>query len=165
MSSLLQPLKTLFSKGYARLGWLLLIAFAVQAIGNFNWSFLTTLQANDVYQQLSGFVMVGFLAHQWRCALSRRHAQNTPTRLTHHKLLGAFAPVFFYAHAQHLGYAFLQILSLSYFAIVVTGLCNIELLRIAKNGLRTVWLLVHIGLATGLLFLLGYHVFISYAYE
>lgn len=165
MSSFRLVLKTLFSKGYARLGWLLLIAFAVQAIGNFNWLFLSTLQTNDVYQQLSGFVMVGFLAHQWRCALSRRHGQNSPTRLSQHKLLGAFAPVFFYAHAQHLGYAFLQILSLSYFAIVMTGLGNIEVLRIHHNGFRTAWLIIHIGLATGLLVLLGYHVFISYAYQ
>ncbi len=91
--------------------------------------------------------------------------QKAAKLLNQHKLLGALAPVFFYAHAQHIGYAYLQALSLVYFAIFLTGLCNVEITRIRKHWFRKIWITVHVGLATGLVFLLGYHIYISYAYQ
>jgi len=159
--------KSVFSKGYFCLGLLLVTAFAIQEFGAVNWPWLAELQADDVYKQLSGFALVGFLAHQWYCSLLRNQGlmQKAAKLLNQHKLLGALAPVFFYAHAQHMGYAYLQALSLVYFAIFLTGLCNIEITRIRKQGFRHIWITVHVGLATGLVFLLGYHIFISYAYQ
>jgi len=50
--------------------------------------------------------------------------QKAAKLLNQHKLLGALAPVFFYTHAQHIGYAYLQVLSLIYFAIFLTGMSN-----------------------------------------
>jgi len=159
--------KSAFSKGYFCLGVLLLTAFAIQEFGNLSWPWLAKLQANDVYKQLTGFTLVGYLVHQWRCSLLRNKGLilKAAKLLNQHKLLGALAPVFFYAHAQHLGYAYLQTLSLVYFAIFLTGLCNVEISHIRKHWFHNIWITVHVGLATGLLFLLGYHIFISYAYQ
>lgn len=162
-----KPAKSTLSKGYFCLGLLLLIAFALQEFGNLDWPWLAKWQTNNIYKQLTGFVLIGYLALQWRCSLlrSRGLMQKAAKLFNQHKLLGALAPVFFYAHAQHIGYAYLQVLSLAYFAIFLTGLCNIEITRIRKQWFRKIWIAVHVGSATGLTFLLGYHIFISYAYQ
>lgn len=167
MSPATKPAKSAFSKGYFCLGLLLLTAFAVQEFGHLSWPWLAQLQADDVYKQLSGFVLVGYFAFQWRCSFLRNRGlmQKAAKTLNGHKLLGALAPVFFYAHAQHSGYAYLQVLSLVYFGIFLTGLCNVEITRIRKDWFRTIWITAHVGLATGLMFLLGYHIYISYAYQ
>ena len=167
VSPVSKPAKSVFSKGYFCLGLLLLTAFAIQEFGNLGWPWLAELQSDDVYKQLSGFTIVGYLVHQWHCSLLRNQGlvQKAAKLLNRHKLLGALAPVFFYAHAQHIGYAYLQALSLAYFAIFLTGLCNVEITGIRTPWFRNIWITVHVGLATGLLFLLGYHVYISYAYQ
>ncbi len=162
-----KPAKSAHSKGYFGLGLLLLTAFAIQELGHMNWPWLAQWQEDDNYKQLSGFVLVGFLIQQWCCSIMRNKGltQKAAKLLHQHKLLGALAPVFFYAHAQHIGYAYLYALSLIYFAIFITGLCNVEIIGIHKPWFRILWITVHVGLATGLLFLLGYHIFISYAYQ
>ena len=162
-----KPAKSAFSTGYFGLGLLLLTAFVILEFGSMSWPWLAELQADDVYQQLSGFALVGYLVHQWRCSLLRNQGfmQKAAKLLNQHKLLGALAPVFFYAHAQHIGYAYLQALSLVYFAIFFTGLCNVEITRIRKHWFQKSWITVHVGLATILVFLLGYHIYISYAYQ
>lgn len=161
------PAKSVFSKGYFCLGLLLITAFALQESLNLSWHWLAELQADDVYKQLSGYTLVGFLLHQWHCSLLRNQGlmQKAAKLLDRHKLLGALAPAFFYAHAQHIGYAYLQALSLVYFTIFLTGLCNVEITGIRKQWFRKIWITVHVGLATGLVFLLGYHIYISYAYQ
>lgn len=162
-----KPAKSVFTKSYLCLGLLLLIAFAIQNFGNLSWPWLAKLQENDVYKQLSGFALVGYLALQWRCSVLRNQGlmQQAAKLLNQHKLLGALAPIFFYAHAQHIGYAYLQLLSLTYFGIFLTGLCNVEITGIHTQWFRKIWITVHVGLATGLVFLLGYHIFVSYAYQ
>ncbi len=103
----------------------------------------------------------------WRCSLFRNKGFTLKAAklLNQHKLLWALAPVYFYAHAQHFGYAYLQALSLAYFAIFITGLCNFEITHIHKHWFHSIWIFVHVGLATGLVFLACYHIFISYAYQ
>lgn len=162
-----KPVKSSFRKGYFYLGLLLLTAFAIQEFGNLSWLWLAKLQADDVYKQILGFTLVVYLAHQWRCSILRNEglAQKAAQLLNQHKLLGALAPAFFYVHAQHIGYAYLQALSLIYFAIFITGLCNFEITHIHKHWFYSFWIIVHVGSATSLVFLLGYHIFISYAYQ
>jgi hypothetical protein len=156
----------LFKKGYFLLGLVLLVAFAIQESYQWNWPWLATLQTDTVYKQLSGFVLIIYLAHQWHCSVLRTRGlmHEAASRLKRHKLLGAMAPLFFYAHSQHIGFAYLQALSLIYFGIFMTGLGNYEISRINKSWFRPVWMTVHVGLSTGLLFFLSYHIYISYAY-
>lgn len=162
-----KPAKAAFSKAYFYLGALLLTAFALQEYAAVSWPWLAKLQSGDAYKQLSGFALVVYLAQQWHCALLRKRGlmQKAASLMYRHKLLGALAPVFFYAHAQHIGYAYLQALSLVFFAVFFTGLGHAEIARIGNYRLQKLWLSVHVGLATSLIFLLGYHIFISYAYQ
>ena len=155
-----RPAKSIFSKGYFCLGLLLVTAFTVQELGNFTWPWLAELQSDDVYKQLSGFVLVAYLARQWRCSLLRNRGlmQQAAKLLNRHKLLGAMAPLFFFAHAQHTGFAYTQILSLAYFGIFLTGNFNVEITGIRKDWFRKLWITLHVGLATvlGLSFGLPY---------
>ncbi|MGR9114870.1 MAG: hypothetical protein ACU85E_03835 [Gammaproteobacteria bacterium] len=156
-----------FGKSYFYLGLALLTAFVIQASSDLRWAWLSELQADDLYKQLSGFALLTFLAHQWHCSVLRNRGLRRKALiiLNRHKLLGSLAPFFFYAHAQTLGFAYLQILSLVYFAIFLTGLFNIEITRFRGSWFQPIWITVHVGLSMGLLFLLSYHIFISYAYK
>ena len=161
------PVKRYFGKAYFYLGLTLLTAFAIQQISHSRWPWLTALQADDSYKQLSGFALVFYLVHQWHCGVLRNRGLMLAAGniLSRHKLLGAMAPLFFYAHAQTIGFAYLLALSLVYFGLFLTGLFNYEISRINKPWFRPAWITLHIGLSTGLLFLLSYHVYISYAYQ
>ena len=155
-----------WGKAYFYLGLALLAAFALQEANNWRWSWLAEMQGNNLYRQLSGFALVTYLAQQWHCSVLRNRGimRKAGRILKRHKVFGSLAPVFFYTHSQSLGYAYLQVLSLAYFAIFLTGLFNFEITRIHKPWFQTIWITVHIGPAMGLLLLLGYHIFISYAY-
>jgi len=159
--------KSLLKKSYFGLGLGLLSVFVVQEVYRWQWPWLAGWQTDPVYKQLSGLALIVFLSQQWQCSLLRNqgYTERGNARLPRHKWLGALAPLFFYTHAQHLGYAYLQALSWAFFVVVFTGLCNCEIIRIRQSWFRPLWLILHVGLATALLFLIGYHVVISYAYE
>jgi len=167
LGAVVKAARPAFGKGYFCLGLLLVTAFTLQELGNFTWPWLAELQADDVYKQLSGLVLVAYIARQWRCSLLRNRGllQQAARLLKRHKLLGAMAPALFYVHAQHTGYAYTQVLSLVYFSIFLTGLFNVEITGICKDWFRKLWITVHVGLSTGLVFLLAYHIYISYAYQ
>lgn len=159
-----QPIKI---KPYFLLGLILLAAFTLQEVYQWRWAWLTTLQTDNVYKQLSGLILILYLACQWECAVLRTKGltHEAAQLLNRHKWYGATAPLFFYAHAQQLGFAYLQALSLVYFAVFLTGLFNYENSHIHKPWFRPLWITLHIGLSTGLLVLVSYHIFISYSYE
>ncbi|MGR9046589.1 MAG: hypothetical protein ACU83N_14960 [Gammaproteobacteria bacterium] len=156
-----------FGKIYFFLGLTLFSVFLLQQAYHWRLNWLTQLQTDNVYKQLSGFALFTFLAHQWHCSVlrSRGLMRKAGRILNRHKLIGSLAPLVFYAHTQTLGFAYLQILSLFFFAIFLTGLFNFEITRIDKVWFHPIWIIVHVSLSTGLLFLLGFHIFISYAYQ
>jgi len=159
--------KRWIKKSYFGLGLGLFGAFVVQEVYRWQWPWLAAWQTDSIYKQLSGLALIVFLSQQWQCSLLRNQGNTAlgNARLPRHKWLGTLAPLFFYAHAQHVGYGYLQALSWSFFVVFFTGLCNCEIMQIRQPWFRPLWLILHVGLATALLFLIGYHVVISYAYE
>jgi sulfoxide reductase heme-binding subunit YedZ len=154
-------------KGYLLIGLALLTVFLALQVGHWRWPWLASLQADDSYKQISGFLLLGYIAAQWRLSIRRAKAGSPVARNVQeqHKLFGAFAPLFFFAHSQHIGFAYLEALSLVYFAIFLTGLCNQEITRFRRPFLAFGWIILHAGLSTALLFLLGYHIYTSYLFE
>lgn len=152
---------------YFRLGLALLTLFALQQIAGLRWEMLETWQADDLYKQLSGFVLLGFIAHQWYFPLLRvqgampKAARNAGL----HRRLGAWAPLFYVVHTQQFGFAYLMALSLIFFAVFLSGLCNPETTRIRSGWFRPVWIVTHVGTATLLPFIIGFHVFVTYWFE
>lgn len=155
------------SKSYCFVGLLAVAVFMIQAVGHWRWPWLTTLQSDDGYKQISGLALLAFIAYQWRFSVLRANGEmhRALAMTQRHKWLGALAPLLFYAHAQGFGYAYTQMLGVAFFAIVVSGLCNSEITRIRKPWFRPTWIVIHVGLSSALLFLLGYHVYITYAFE
>lgn len=152
---------------YFYLGLLLMVAFILQESFAWRWPWLASLQGDDFYKQLSGFALIAYLAHQWHCSVLRNEGlmHKACKIISRHKWIGSLAPLFFYAHSQQLGFAYIQGLSLVFFAVFLTGLLNSEIVQIHKPWFRPVWITLHVGLSTALLLLLSYHVYMSYAYQ
>lgn len=153
--------------GLTAAGLALLVLLVVQLAGGLRWPWLDGLQADDIYKQLSGFALGAFIAYQWRLSLNRAARQaRESARLTElHKLIGLAAPVLFLLHTQSLGYAYQVALSVAFLGLFGSGLFHREALRIPNPGYRTAWIAAHVGLATMLPVLLGYHVYITYTFE
>lgn len=159
--------QVLLRDGYRYLGLFLLAGFLVQEVARLRWPWLSAVQAGATYEQLSGFAVLGLVVHQWYLAASRSRgpAHTLAGQLRRHRWAGALAPAFLYAHSQGIGFAYVATLSLVYLAVSSIGLLNINAAPALKAWLQICWMVIHVGLATALLFLTGYHVFISYAYE
>lgn len=149
---------------YLALGYLLVGAYLCQYAAHFQWPWLTALQSSDVYKQVSGFALLAYIAQQWHLSVlrSRGLMQRAGRLLRRHRLLGSVAPAFLYAHTQVLGFGYQAVLALLFLGVSATGLIQQEALRL---GGRPLWLVAHVSLATALLFLLAYHVYITYAYQ
>ena len=155
------------SKTYFWLGLACLIAFAIQQTLDWRWPLLSDWQTGSVYKQATGFGLLAFILYQWRFSVKRAQGEvrNGLAMLRRHKLLGAFAPLLFFFHSQALGYGYLELLSLAFLFVFLTGLCNVEIVTLRKHWFRPVWISLHISASMGLLFLLAYHVYLSYAFK
>jgi len=154
-------------RGYFWVGLGLLVLFVLQQTTGLHLEVLTALQTDDLYKQLSGFVLFGFVTHQWYFSFLRmQKAFPKATRTAElHKLFGVLAPLLFIIHAQKLGYAYQIALSLSFFSVFITGLFNPETTNVRNSWFRPVWTVMHVGVATLLPFVVAYHVFITYWFE
>lgn len=94
-----------------------------------------------------------------------RPAEPAPLDLRLHKRLGALAPLFFYAHAQGCGYAYLLTLSMAFFGVFLLGLFHEKIMRFKLAWLGQAWFIGHVALSTGLLGLIGYHAYVALSYE
>ncbi|MEW6039769.1 MAG: hypothetical protein AB1648_16225 [Pseudomonadota bacterium] len=149
------------------IGLILLSAFFLQTGFGWYWGWLAEQQIHELYMQLSGLLLALFVGHQCRLSLLRTQGEPNAARraLTRHKRWGSVAPLLFYLHSVRLGHAYLFVLSLSFFAVFALGLLHQQLLNLHKKWLNQVWLIGHVALTTVLLILLGYHVYVSFAYE
>ena len=141
-------------------------AFVAQAMvagaGNGWWPF----RQNELYKQLTGLSLVLFFMMQWRLSVARMGTASPTARLLGlHRDLGALAPLLLYLHAISFGYAYIRVMSMVFLVLVALGLLQPPLARLNSSPLNTAWLVVHVMLATLLIFLIGYHAFNAFYYE
>jgi len=148
-------------------GLLMLGLLLAQQLAGWRWPGLDRLQTGDAYMQLSGFVLLALVAHQWYFSFLRASGQvaRAAAMAEPHKLAGACAPLPLYLHSQVIGHGYLAVLSVVFLAVLATGLLNLAPAGRSRAAPRGIRVLLHVALSTGLLFLLGYHVYISYLYE
>lgn len=147
-------------------GTLLILAYLAQLISGWRWEWLAALQENELYKQLTGLALASFFLMQWRLSLARMSGMSPATRLLgSHQQYGALAPLLLYLHAISTGYAYIQVMSLAFLALVALGLLQQPLARVNRAPLNTVWLVTHVALAALLVLLIGYHAFNAFYYE
>lgn len=157
------------SQGYFYLGLFLVLAFAVQDILQLKWAWIEALQMGETYRRWSGLLLTLYLAAQFILPVMRLRG-NLPAVARHHhlhKLQGALAPLVYYIHATAMGYAYLLLLSIVYFANFLLGLFNNDIVSKAEDKARYLhyWLAPHIGLSILTVALVIYHIYIVFAYQ
>ena len=147
-------------------GALLIAAYVAQTIWGWRWEWLAALQVNELYQQLSGLVLVLFFLMQWRLSVARMGSASPTTRLlTLHRDQGALGPLLLYLHAISFGHAYIRVMSISFLGLVALGLLQQPLARLNSNPVISAWLVIHVALAIVLPFFIGYHAFNAFYYE
>lgn len=152
---------------YFRLGLFLLAALIAQQSIGWRWTALTGLQDNDTYKLATGFGLLACVLYQWRFSLKRAQGEkhHAAMMMSRHRLFGALVPLLFFIHSQALGYGYLELLSLTLLSAFLTGLFNLQVCQIRTSWYRPLWITTHVGLSMALLLLLGYHVYINYAFK
>ncbi len=142
---------------------LLLAAWTIE----WQWPALVELQQDNIYKQITGFLLMTFILMQWKLYLARRKIN--PARAIHalkiHQWQGAMTPVFFYVHSSSLGYGFQMVLSLALLITTLSGLLSPSTTKIRNRRYLFSWLILHVSGACIALILLFYHLFISYTYS
>lgn len=147
-------------------GTLLIAAYIAQLIFGWRWEWLAALQEIELYKQLTGLALALFFLMQWRLSVARMGSPSPAARLLSvHRDHGALAPLFLYLHAITVGYAYIRVMSLAFLGLVALGLLHQPLARLNRKRVNSVWLVVHVTLATLLLFLIVYHAFNAFYYE
>lgn len=152
---------------YFGIGGALFALFLVQQLAGLRWPWLGALQADDLYKQLTGFVLAAFVLHQWYFPLLRIEGEGVRAARVAwlHKTAGALAPLLFVVHAQRLGYAYQLALSGLFFAVFLTGLVNPQTAGLRQPWFRPAWTVAHVAASTVLPIVVGYHVLVTYLYE
>lgn len=148
-------------------GLLLTAGYVAQAALGLEWLWLVELQREELYKRLSGSVLALYLGLQWRLSYLRTRGRFEAARasLATHRRLGVLAPVLLYAHSVHLGYAYLQLLSVVFLANTALGFLQEPLKRLRRLWLSSVSLVLHVALSALLTLLAVIHAVVAIYYE
>ncbi len=149
------------------IGITLVVAYAAQALGDWQSDWISSLQDIELYKQVTGGALVLLLAAQWRLTAARTGGtvRRASRLLIPHQYWGATAPLWLYLHADEFGHAYIRAMSLGFLGLVLLGLLHQPVVRLNRNWLTTAWLVTHVGLAAALIVVIGYHGFNAFYYE
>jgi len=148
-------------------GMVLIIVYVAQAFGDWRWGWLAALQEIELFKQITGLALILFFAVQWRLSAARMEGvpKSAKRLLISHRNWGVIAPLLLLMHANSFGYAYVRVLCLAFLGLVSLGLLHQTIVRLNRSWLMTCWLVIHVALATMLIYLIGYHAFNSFYYE
>ena len=128
---------------------------------------LIVLQNNNYYKQATGFLILLLVFFEWRITHLKNTNQNKKLKsaFNSHQWMGAFVPVFIFAHSTETGYGHQSILLYSFIALIVVGLFNYQTFKFGSKWYINCWIVLHISLATICLILISYHAYITYTYS
>jgi hypothetical protein len=144
------------------LGFVLVVAWLVQAVVAVEWPVLAQLQGRDDYKMLSGTALGLYLFAMWSL-VGRR--QLDPRAVIRHKLYGALGPLVLFAHATRFAHGYLALLAGAYLALLLLGLHHRMVIRLRVRWLFTCWFVFHVATAMLVTVCAGYHVVIAIGYE
>lgn len=154
-------------KPHFLIGLVLVSVLLIQHYYGVQWWGVSEWQQNDLYKQLSGFVLFFYVTAQWRLAYLRfsRRGAEAKNHMGTHKWLGTIAPVFIFFHTTELGHAYQFALWLVFISTILVGLFNFHEMNIRKKWFVVGWTVAHVSLALLLPVMMFYHVYITYIYS
>lgn len=141
------------------IGLVLFCGYLLQDLLDFKIPSLEILQSQEMFKRWSGLAIALFIAFQWFLTFTRvisklkKHAIKLTTI---HKWIGAFSPLLFYIHATRYGYGYLALLSYVFFANMLLGTINLDIIKSQKEWIFKSWMILHVSLSmliTAILFL------------
>jgi hypothetical protein len=150
----------------ARVGGILLLAFAAQALLQVQWPGLSRWQALDGYKIATGTLLGVFLLSQWSLAFARIGGMNRLAKFGYawHQRSGVLAPVLLCLHSTSFGVGYLTVLTGMFLANTLCGLVSPRA-TVRLRRYTTGWLVVHIALSVTVVVLATYHVWVALYYE
>ncbi|ANW95038.1 hypothetical protein AXE80_01440 [Wenyingzhuangia fucanilytica] len=146
-------------KAITIIGLVLFCSYILQDILGFKITSLEQLQSQEMYKRWSGLALALFITFQWFLTFTRiiPKLKKHSIKLTEiHKWIGAFSPILFYIHTTSYGYGYLALLSYVFFANMLLGTINLDVIKSQKEWIFKGWMIVHVSLSmliTAILFL------------
>ena len=151
---------------YLLISWLLLGWYLFQYLAGMPVFWLSILQQDFVYKQITGFMLFCYMLCQWRIVLRHRNSRITAgERLKRHMKQGSIAPLLLYIHSIEMGFAYQFFLSSFFLLHCALGLMYGTVISLRILLLRNIWLICHIMIASLIMVLGLYHIYITYLYS
>ncbi len=150
------------------IGLILLALFLTQFFLKLEWSWLWSLQQEELYKRWTGLFLALFIAFQWVLSLSRVLKRLRPYSLkmtTLHKWVGALSPLFFYVHSIGMGYGYLALLAYVFLANTLLGYVNLDVIKNDSELLFKGWMMTHVALSMIVTILLFFHIGTVFYYK
>lgn len=151
------------------IGLFLFALYLLQLLIPVSWNSLSELQQNEQYKLWSGLFLFIVILSQWSLSFGRAILQlnydTTLKMIKWHKWIGVFAPVAYYFHSARPGYGLLLLLTIIFFADLLTGYLNDKSVLIKGSTLYYLWLVPHIILSVVVLGLTFVHIWIVFYFE
>ncbi len=150
------------------LGFILLSLFILQFFLKLEWTWLKTLQQDEMYKRWSGLGLALFITLQWFLSLSRiikKFRTKAQTMLLIHKWAGALSPLLFYIHSMGLGYGYLLFLSYVFFSNTLLGYLNLDVIKNNSDWLFKGWMIAHVALSIMVTIVMFFHIGVVFYYK
>lgn len=129
---------------------------------------LSQAQLSPAFKYVTGALLLVCILLQWKL-FDHREEDERPILVAawyrRHKVLGATAPVIFFAHTSTLGHAATFVLALSFFTVLLTGLFNRDLLTIRSSFVWHAWTVIHVGTAFAMCALIALHIWTAISFH
>ncbi len=147
---------------------ILFVAFILQDSLQLKITYLEELQAEQMYRRWSGLGVLIVILFQWSLSLVRvvpRWEDKSLIFKNIHNWVGAFTPLLFYIHSTKFGYAYLFLLSITYFGNFLLGMFNLEVLKSTSKIIFQAWMILHVACSLFISTLTLYHIWVVFYYE
>ena len=159
---------TLHRLRFVIVGGTLFLLFALQDVLDLRWEYLRQWQLDQMYRRWSGLGLFLVILSQWVLSLVRvvpRWQGKSRVFYTLHNWVGAFTPLLFYLHAMQLGFAYLFVLSITFFGNFLLGMFNLELLKSRSPLVFQGWMILNVAFSLFISLLTVYHIWVVFYYE
>ena len=153
---------------FLSLGLILFVLFLAQDLLDWKWLQLQQLQSDQMYRRWSGLGLGVIISFQWLLTLVRsvpKWEEQSQTFYNIHNWLGALSPLIFYVHSMKLGFAYLFLLSVTFFGNFLLGLFNLEVIKNKSMWIFQGWMILHVSFSFLITFITIYHVWVVFYYE